>query len=1273
MKDLYVKICLFCILMILLVNHDLYANVVISQILYDSPYNEVITKYPYSDGEFIELYNTGTEDVSLGGWKICGGGKTENYAFPSHTIIPSGGYLAIAFRYHNSNGDFHLSDYISNNDASYQVQEQDILILSNTGELISLKDANNQIVDSIRYKKQATTTNLDSIPYMECISLHRKIININEGMIVSNTLKDWQAGPISLGSDIPIERYIIDDKYYHYPQEISAKKNYRIMVQPLDETASITLDNGNVSTTDNARAKITYTYYDGLGKPEINVLRKQTPEGKDIANLITYNALGNEIKRWLPAPIDDGSYMEPSTLTPVVSSYYQDEMPYSQTIYESNVLARPIASTIAGETYYAHPNMLSYQTNNANEIIKFIVTKNGLKKDVYYPAGVLNKVIELDADGKQSVKFTTMKGLLLMEQTGTDNKTYYVYDEYDRLCYVFPELVASCLASGITSDNELYMRQYAYIYRYDSRDYLIYKQLPSCEPVLMVYDITGKLILSQDGNQRERGDFWLYNAYDQLGRVVYTCEIFLPQLTHQHLMTMFKDIVVQESYSIENTLDNIGYTNSYFPSDDIRLLQVNYYDNYHFLQLLSQDTAQILTCQEYPNFGVPYLNARGLLTGQRVYNLNDRTYKATAIYYDIYGNIIQRRNTSRLSGYHHQYAAYNFDRSLKQTLDEWEDLTEYYQYVYDHAGRLLKTLYSLNDNPKILLNVNKYDPLGNLIDKTRHNGADKEHFDYDMRGKLTHISSGDFFEHLYYAENTPNEVNPVYNGNISATTISQGGQTFNFRYQYNPQNWLSSSVLYSENATTDSEVFEYDPLGNITQLKRYDNGALIDDLTMQYEGNQLTHIHDESKNSNLYNLKEYVTRDSQIGMLYDANGNLTTDSDRGISEIKYNLLNLPDTIKFDNGNLIAYQYDALGTKIKTSYQTMLEPILTTIVETPAIQTNYLLTHTMELWYEDNRQKQRMLKSDSLWKWEKELVFNKEGYTEYVLDDTLIVATDMYYYRRDHLGSNVAVWNATKNETPQRMFYYASGLPMKVSTGQNIQRYKYNNKEFVEMHGLDEYDSKARWYYPAICRTTTIDPLAEKYYSTSPYAWCGNNPVRFVDPDGESYNINTDGSMKFVDDNLNNLVVLNANHEIDRTEIYLEKGNIIGITESEDVNIIELDNKEVANELYESMGVHMNSLEFNNVATLKNSIPHYYIGTSGEMHKTRVGAYLFLHQNETIEFMSHFHPLSSTPSQSDKNNASMFYRNNEKYPHANPNAQLEIMYLGNDGELKATKY
>ena len=30
----------------------------------------------------------------------------------------------------------------------------------------------------------------------------------------------------------------------------------------------------------------------------------------------------------------------------------------------------------------------------------------------------------------------------------------------------------------------------------------------------------------------------------------------------------------------------------------------------------------------------------------------------------------------------------------------------------------------------------------------------------------------------------------------------------------------------------------------------------------------------------------------------------------------------------------------------------------------------------------------------------------------------------------------------------------------------------------------------------------MDPLAEKYYSVSPYAFCNNNPVNLVDPDGK---------------------------------------------------------------------------------------------------------------------------------------------------------------------------
>jgi len=54
-----------------------------------------------------------------------------------------------------------------------------------------------------------------------------------------------------------------------------------------------------------------------------------------------------------------------------------------------------------------------------------------------------------------------------------------------------------------------------------------------------------------------------------------------------------------------------------------------------------------------------------------------------------------------------------------------------------------------------------------------------------------------------------------------------------------------------------------------------------------------------------------------------------------------------------------------------------------------------------------------------------------------------------------------------------------------------------------MHGLDTYDYGARGYYPAMGRFMIVDPLAEDYYETSPYAYGLNNPMRYTDPTGMS--------------------------------------------------------------------------------------------------------------------------------------------------------------------------
>ena len=132
----------------------------------------------------------------------------------------------------------------------------------------------------------------------------------------------------------------------------------------------------------------------------------------------------------------------------------------------------------------------------------------------------------------------------------------------------------------------------------------------------------------------------------------------------------------------------------------------------------------------------------------------------------------------------------------------------------------------------------------------------------------------------------------------------------------------------------------------------------------------------------------------------------------------------------------------------------------------------------------------------------------------------------FYYIKDHLGNvreTYKIPNAGTKECVQRMQYYPSGLPWAENMNSSEQPHKYNSKEFVEMHGLDEYDSEARWYYPAICRTTTMDPLAEKYYSTSPYAWCGNNPVRFVDNNGRYFDEANEEIAQQIEDTCNTIL------------------------------------------------------------------------------------------------------------------------------------------------------
>lgn len=890
-------------------------------------------------------------------------------------------------------------------------------------------------------------------------------------------------------------------------------------------------------------------YFDGLGRPVQTVQKGITPNGADLVTRQEYDAFGRDSASWLPVIVagNNGAFLPQLAFKSKVATTYPGETkPYAKPVYENSPLNRVLEQYGPGERWHnnakavraeyltnAESGVLScklYKTSSQRDVNGISIESKGVAlsfggivltsggrtlttgggKAVCYNPCELYVTKLTDEDGNDSYEFKDKLGqVVLTRQMDGElmHDTYYVYDDFGNLRAVLPPLAADSINSGsnLNEDNPI-LDRYAYLYKYDYRNRCIEKKLPGCEPVRYKYDKADKLIFSQDGEMREKG-VWMFSVPDAFGR---------PTITGTTTQAPdVSNMVVKASRS-----DRVGNLKGYTLSDNsilagIEIHSVNYYDDYSFRGNYGIPQSDDTDFEELADYGGWYSTSqKGLLTGtltaQFTENVVSDEYLYTIMYYDERGRVTQTKSNNHLGGMEKEYTAYNFTgqptkRRMVHSVNEQDSIVQVYDYNYDHAGRLETVLHQLNEKEQVLLAKNEYDELGRLQTNKLHVNQDSVasqlDYSYNIRNWLTHIESEPFTQQLYYNEGMGDK--GLYNGNIQQMKWkNQNGDDQYYLFEYDGLNrllggeymrYIDETGMKIINRDTYSESFTYDKNGNIKTLKRkgidvagLHRDVLVDNLSISHVGNQMYAIKDPSYYMGAFFSPYNSSAGYDRQYIYNANGSLTQDFNKGIACVEYNLLNLPNVVQFVNGNRTDYLYDAAGVKRRVTHLTSkeyMEVAMGTTLNLAANQVDeeIITDYCGSVIYENE---------------EVSKILTEQGYITFAGGDT----HTYHYFIKDHLGSTRMVVDQSGGEVECNS-YYPSGASIEgASTEKNS--YKYNGKELDHKHRLDWYDYGARMYDPVTGVWSTMDPLAEKYYNISPYAYCANNPMMYVDPNGE---------------------------------------------------------------------------------------------------------------------------------------------------------------------------
>ena len=442
-----------------------------------------------------------------------------------------------------------------------------------------------------------------------------------------------------------------------------------------------------------------------------------------------------------------------------------------------------------------------------------------------------------------------------------------------------------------------------------------------------------------------------------------------------------------------------------------------------------------------------------------------------------------------------------------------------------------------------------YDQLGRVNKKELYAYSiliDVVKYSYNIRGWVKGIDSGAFKETIYY-EGAPGSIGKHYNGNIAAIAVKYptlSNTTTGYIYSYDKMNRLiagnsAEGEQLADNKNRDREYFSYDQNSNVVDHQNWGYRAgsytLVQQVRATYEGNRLKTAVNSVLQSPTYNSQfmftSGVTNSGGYKYVYDRNGNLVQDYNKGISRIEYNCLNLPNTIQMTNGNSIHYSYDALGRRQAKRTITLKAAVNVPMGEVYAATTDEIRMNRRMYYCGEN------IYAGGL---------NAIGLFRTLVPDGYIDGNGEWYYQiKDHLGSVRA--EVDRGGVQYTTNYYPSGIQ---HGGHSLNDdYAFTGKELQTSHAVNLYDFEARYYDP-IFGFTTMDPLCEKYYGVSPYSYCAGNPVNRIDPDGRETRvaINNDGTYRVIGGELNNDRNIYV-YTQDKDGKYTIRGSSIGLTTS----------------------------------------------------------------------------------------------------------------------------